>query len=223
MHYQYASEYKNAFFYFLTVWVLSLQVVYHVLSIGNSFAPAPAINLRVKITWFLYNLVANSVLIVAMLYWLLDYDPDNKITFNVFSPHGATAVVAVVEGLVVNRIPIRFHHWWVSVVPFQLVYTGWTILHSVVFDLGNPNHSDEDDETNDDAIYPALDWVGDAVGATILIAIVVLVLGPLLQLILFSLSFRSRGYMEENAKNGSTENFDHSAEDCDDMFELSPY
>jgi hypothetical protein len=60
-----------------------------------------------------------------------------------------------------------------------------------VLDVGNPNESDNDPDTNDDIIYPAVDWEDDLVGTLVLILIVSLVAGPLVQLFLFVVSLYS--------------------------------
>ena len=115
-------------------------------------------------------------------------------------------MVALFDGFVVNRIPIRFHHWWRAVLPIDIAYPAWTIIHSVL-DVGNPNESDNDPTTNDDALYSAVDWKDEAVQTGIFIAINILVIGPIIQLILFVLSLYSpccrvsRRYLEgENDK-----------------------
>lgn len=165
-----------------------MQLIYHLFSVWNSFADSEDMNWRIKITWYLYNLVAHNTILVTLLYWALDYDSSSTtVTFNVMAPHGATAIVTMMEGFLVNRIPIRFYHWLGAVVPYQIAYLVWTILH-MKFDIGNPHKYDVDEETNDDTLYDVVDWKDDALGTAITFVIVVLVVGPILQLLLFTLS-----------------------------------
>uniref|UniRef100_A0A7S3LIE5 Glycerophosphocholine acyltransferase 1 n=1 Tax=Amphora coffeiformis TaxID=265554 RepID=A0A7S3LIE5_9STRA len=216
------SDHKDFFLAYLTLWALSFQMVYHVFSVWNSLAPPPGINRRVKIHWFLFNLVAHMDIIVAILWWYTVYDPDESLTFNNVSPHSATAAVILMDGLLVNRIPIRIHHWWRAVLPIDIAYPVWTILHSVL-DVGNPNESDNDPETNDDAIYTAVDWKDDVSGTAIFIVIVVVVVGPVVQCLIFVLSLYSpccrvsRRYLDKGVEEEEREEIS----DAVDPFEAS--
>jgi hypothetical protein len=95
------------------------QLVYHVFSVWLSLSPPPGINTRVKIAWYFFNMVSNTGILVALLWWGTVYDPDENLTFNLVAPHSATVVVCLVDGLVVNRIPVRLFHWYVVVVALR--------------------------------------------------------------------------------------------------------
>lgn len=83
-----------------------------------------------------------------------------------------------------------------------------------------------DPDTNDDIIYPAVDWKDDFVGTLVLILIVVFVVGPIVQIILFAASLYSplcrvsRRYLEgaEEEAHKAPE----SGDDHDDMW-ASPF
>lgn len=212
------SDNKDFFMAYLTNWTLSFQVIYHIFSLWNSLSPPLGVNARIKFTWWFYNMVQHLNIIVVLLYWLTVYDPDDtELDFNQVSPHAATCVVALLDGLIVNRIPIRIYHWYSSVLPVNVAYLAWSVVHSFT-DIGNPNESDEDDTTNDDLIYSAVDWQDDTVGTLIFVLIVVFVAGPIVQLILFTLSLYSpccrisRRYEEDEEEDdfahnkGPTEN-----------------
>lgn len=229
-----ASDYRDFWFAYLTVWTLCFQIVYHVFSLWNSLVPPPGINRRVKMQWFFFNFVAHLDIVVAMLWWGTVYDPDDNLTFNLVAPHAATAVIILVEGLIVNRIPVRFYHWWLAVLPIDIIYSVWTGLHAV-FDVGNPNENDNDHDTNDDALYSAVDWKEDALGTAIFIAIVIFVVGPIVQLLLFVLSLFSpccrvsRRYLEDNSLDDA-DYFDESKDsravdpfEVDDMHAAQAY
>ena len=84
-----------------------------------------------------------------------------------------------------NRIPVRFKHWWLTVLPFSLAYSLWTFLQGFVFDLENPDRSIDDEE---DILYDDIDWDNDLTGTIMFTAILVFVAGPIVQIILFLLS-----------------------------------
>ena len=216
-----STDNKDFFLAYLTLWALSFQIVYHVFSLWNSLASPPGMNRCVKIHWFLFNMVVHMDILVAVLWWYTVYDPDETLTFNKVAPHSATAVVLLVEGLIVNRIPVRIHHWWLAVLPIDIAYPVWTIVHSML-DIGNPNESDNDPETNDDAIYTAVDWEDDAIGTAIFIVIVVLIVGPIVQTVLFLLSLYSpccrisRRYLDKDASQN-----EESASNAVDPFEAT--
>ena len=56
-----ASDHKEFFLAYLTLWALSFQIVYHVFSVWNSLSPPPGINRRVKIHWYLFNMVVHCL------------------------------------------------------------------------------------------------------------------------------------------------------------------
>jgi hypothetical protein len=47
-------------------------------------------------------------------------------------PHSLTVIAVAVDGLVVNRIPLRLMHWWGWVLGFDLLYVAWTMIRSLV-------------------------------------------------------------------------------------------
>jgi hypothetical protein len=114
-----------------------------------------------------------------------------------------------------------------SVLPITIAYPVWTVLHSVL-DVGNPNESDNDPETNDDILYPSIDWKDDLVGTLVLILVVALAVGPLVQLLLFALSLYSpccrisRRYLDDDDDKG-VDTEDRDAEDQDKSIFASPY
>lgn len=125
----------------------------------------------------------------SLLWWLTVYDPDETVLkfSNVFS-HGVVCFLALVDGLVLNRIPLRLFHWWGFIFPVEVLYLVWTIIHWQL-EIGNPYEQDEDAETNDDAIYSVLAWDGDAwVKSTVVAFVVVFSLGPIVYLYMWCLS-----------------------------------
>ena len=201
-----AADDRGFFFAYLTNWMVSLQVIYHIFSLWNSFSPPPRVNARIKFTWLLYNMVTHSDCVVVLLYWLTVFDPEEtELTFNRISPHGLTLAVALVEGMVVNRIPLRLYHWYAAAMPIGAIYIAWTVVHAFA-DIGNPNKSSDGDETtnDEDLLYPAVDWRNDTVTTLIFMMANLFIVGPILQLVLFTLSLyspwcrTSRRYLPED-------------------------
>jgi hypothetical protein len=129
--------------------------------------------------WILFAVAAHAEAMIAILFWFLvyDFDSEGQVTFLDIMPHGGMVIVVWVDGLFVNRIPVRWTHWWGGAVPFELAWAVWSIFHSVVFDIGNPNANDGDE--NDDSIYEALDWKNDPAYATGLTLVALFIGGPI--------------------------------------------
>ncbi len=98
-------------------------------------------------------------------------------------------LVVGVDGLMVSRITVRWTHWWGGALPFEIAWDVWSIFQSLVFDIGNPNSTDNDPDTNDDAIYSALDWKGSGVSAAILGLLALFVLGPIVYAVIWLCSW----------------------------------
>lgn len=116
------------------------------------------------------------------------FDPDDDLNFENISVHCLTLLMQYIDGFWINRIPIRFNHWWTGVFPLSIAYAVWTYIHGAVTDLGNPDVSDNDPSTNDDLIYDDIDWDNDFVGTLVFTLILVFGLGPIVQIILVLLS-----------------------------------
>jgi hypothetical protein len=121
--------------------------------------------------------------------------------------HGVVAVLVFLDGLFVNSIPLRLRHWFEFVMPVDLLYIIWSVLHSsLVFGIGNPDNQDEDPETNDDLIYTVLDWGQEPAQTGVMAALIVLVLSPVIYLLLWGVSsFRRRHVTDANADDAYME------------------
>jgi hypothetical protein len=181
-------ETGTASFYlaYLTHWSLVVAVAYLLASLYQtvrstkiSQPPGEYTACGISVTWILFAVAAHAEAMIAILFWLLvyDFDSEGQVTFLDVMPHGGMVIVVWIDGLVVNRIPVRWTHWWGGALLFEIAWAVWSVLHSVVFEIGNPNANDGED--NDDAIYEALDWKNDAAYATGLTMAALLILGPI--------------------------------------------
>jgi hypothetical protein len=181
------TETGNPDFYlaYVTSWSLLASSLYMTLSFFNTILasrtpqPPERATGRIKATWIFYVLATHGEMIVTVLYWWAEYTPDIPIHFANLAPHGGVLMLIFFDGVWVNRIPIRWMHWWGLVLPFDCSYLLWTIIHAFL-DIGNPNKKSSSAEMNDDAIYRALEWQTDWQEALIMSILVVCVVGPVL-------------------------------------------
>ena len=184
------------FFTKFTFIALLLQCIYHLVSFSNSTCPTlkqpqeGIVRGRARLTWYLFNMSLHATIVAALLFWVLDYQASDKLSLLTLLPHGPTVILTLVDGFWINRIPIRLFHWWSAVLPLQLGYTGWTLLHAYL-EIGNPTRTENDSESNDDAIYRDIVWKSDPVETLIRFVVVILAVGPAIQFILFLLSLYS--------------------------------
>jgi len=192
---------------YATHWSLIIANLYALLSTVNVLLPVQQpetvhspVGVRVKTTWIVFILAANSQLIVTVLYWVLLYSGGAVLFYDILS-HGVVFVMVWIDGFLVSRIPVRARHWLEVSVWFCVLYLVWSIIHSdLAADVGNPDKSDNDPDTNDDSIYGLLDWGnGDQVPtSTIVLSIVVVfVASPVSHLVMVAVSRCGRRYVEE--------------------------
>ena len=166
---------------YLTYVSLCFATLYQLMDLFNALRgaqqPPALITGRIRWTWILFLIACHAELVVTVFWWATIYDGGMPKVRSVLA-HGGVAFFVFVNGFFVNRIPIRWYHWYGIIQPFNLCYIGWTVIHAYL-DIGNPNTSDNDPETNDDLIYDAVDWEGDLTGTIIVIAILYFGLSPL--------------------------------------------
>jgi len=175
------------YFAYMTNWALLVSVLYLSISLWNTVAasrtsqPPDRAGCRIRTTWVLYELSMHLQLVVTIVFWALIYEPGvTALNFVSIVPHGVIAFVVLVDGNFVNRIPVRWTHWYGFVMPVEVLYVVWTVIHALATDIGNPNRSDNDPDTNDDSIYKPLSWNDNWQRSLILSVIVVFGVGPVL-------------------------------------------
>lgn len=116
--------------------------------------------MSVKIMWILFELGTHTAAGAALVFWpLVVVKPENyDIQFNLVANHGLVLLVTLFDGMIVNRIPFRIMHWYLFLLPFDVLYMVWTVIHDMS-GIGNPDLNDNDPTTNDDALYRnVLEW-----------------------------------------------------------------
>jgi hypothetical protein len=179
------SPNKDFFLAYLTIWSLHFAWLYLTLSFLNTLLsskttqPTERVTGRVKLTWIMCAIAVHAQLFVTILFWTLLYNPGDNVKFLTAYQHGGLFLLVLIDALIINRIPLRFMHWYGFVLPFMLSYLAWSGIHAYL-DLGNPNEYDNDPATNDDAIYPVLAWRDNLQGSLILSATIIFVFSPIL-------------------------------------------
>lgn len=216
--YKWWTKRSNPAFFlaWLTNWAMIFATLWLIVTFGNSMVPpaqprrpSDPVSLRVKVSWILFTLAAHCTLIVLLLYWGLDYEPGVSTMdyINVFT-HVAVVLIWPV-GLAVDRYPIRWKHLAVPML-FSSCYVAWLAIHQMLTDIGVPDRSDNDPETNDDLLYTAVDFEETPAFSSILVVCVVFVITPLMHLLLWGLSLwscpcscsgKSRRYVLEYASD----------------------
>ena len=105
----------------------------------------------------MYSVVSTIQMVVVLLFWLVEYQGGaDRPSYSEFMKHGGFMVLVLLEGLVLNSIPLRVKHIAFPTL-VAILYCIWTLLHAF-FDIGNPLESDNDAATDDDAIYGVVNW-----------------------------------------------------------------
>lgn len=190
------AAYPGFYLAYLTNWSLIVSVFYFLLSITNTmlaaWTPQPPDTLpccsRIRWTWILYEVSIYTEILVSILYWSLLYKPGvTDVTFLSVTPHAAIAVAVWIDGSFVNRIPVRLTHWYGFILPWNVLWIVWTLLHAYC-GVGNPYENDTDPTTNDDTIYSNIAWKDEPLKTAILCLVVTFGIGPAIYLVVWLLS-----------------------------------
>lgn len=185
------------FLAWLTNWSLIFSCIYLIMSFLNSILPPAqpktqyeSVSLWTKITWLLFEVASHFVMITVLLYWSLQYEPgvSGMDYVNIFT-HAITLLVWF-EGLYINRIPVRWKHLPVPML-LAALYVIWLAIHQLATDIGNPPQSDNDPETDDDLMYPSVNFTETPLFSSILVVLVVFAAVPLIHWLLWTLSLYS--------------------------------
>lgn len=130
-------------------------------------------------------LAINIEVLIISIYWLTIYEDGEVITFQNLQKHGILGVLVLFDKLVVHRMPIRFKQIFL-VYAFSIIYAIWSAIHAVS-GIGHP-FSDNDPETDDDAIYPTVNWIKRPRSAAIMTLFLLIIVIPIIFFSLLGLS-----------------------------------
>ncbi|CAB9510500.1 expressed unknown protein [Seminavis robusta] len=163
-------------------WALLFSLLYQALSLGNGHFQPPqpvhveGLNLYVKLFWILFEVAAHLQIFTTLMFWVIVYPQqhsDIPIGYDIFGLHGVVLVAVWVDGMLLNRIPVRVKHYF-AVLTVDAVYMLWTIIHAAA-GLGNGT-----DGSTSSAIYRPLDWKNQTVQSVFLMIAMLTVFAPLL-------------------------------------------
>lgn len=181
------SRYPPLLMGFLTQWAYATLCLYTCLSLFNSLwgvvekndTVRTTASLRVRAQWVLFELGLHLTVLASGGFYafLLEL---GDIKFIDIAQHGGVAPLILLEGLVVNRIPIHMTHYVGIVIPVELLYVLWSYIHSLT-DIGNPGIS------TSDSLYPGLlEWTSELWTTTIFLAVLIaFVFGPIAYLLMW--------------------------------------
>jgi hypothetical protein len=188
---------KNNFYLaYAEHWGVVFCSIYFLLSLWNMIwaeRTPQQVTCRICVTWVMAQMAAHWEALVTVSYWYFLHDWENNPTDDLgilsLVVHGLLALLVWIDIFYVNRIPFRWMHWVVYIVPSQLLWVLWSFLQAFVGDLGNPDtNGNGDSQINGDLIYQDIDWKGDWHGSTISVVILIFAVGPVLFLILWLFS-----------------------------------
>jgi hypothetical protein len=231
----------SCFKLFLLIWIVSINCITIVRAEPPSFWPALLTNwtativtlyflasftamtilpiqqkegatIWIRMTWVLYSLSLNLSLVVTILFWSL---VGGEIEYTTVMQHGGFLLFVLVDGMLINRIPIRFKQIiWVEVIGIS--YFLWTIIHAST-SIGNPFNNSGNPDIDDDALYGVINWKKNAEIAGIVFVGMIVVGVPVLYLLLWLLSllFKPQHYItdddqarrEDKVEQGQEEDF----------------
>ena len=173
-------------------WALFFSMCYETLSLANAHftPPQPGMggspNLYLKVFWVLFEIAAHLQLLVTFLFWIITYPKtDVAVDYGMFALHGICMLAVWIDGLVLNKIPVRIKHYF-FVLTVDMIYCLWTIIHA---GAGLDSGSDNPDEG--DAIYLPLNWNDETVQAVFLMIAILAFFAPLCFLLQYLLSLYS--------------------------------
>ena len=173
---------------------LVITVLYFILSLYNTafppiFTSAGDPTLCIKCTWALFAVAAPAQLLSTIIFWGIEFINGDERTRTIVSymVHGGLFVLLMMEGLILNRIPIRACH---LVYPFRLVtlYIIWTVLYEY-FEIGYMIEPNADEGSTN--LYPYFSWKDDPGMAAAICATTLLVILPVLFTMIWLISLSS--------------------------------
>jgi hypothetical protein len=184
------------YFAYFTNWGLLWCNLYAFMSVLNTVlasrtgqpAADKSVGCRIRLTWILLTAATHNSAMASILFWPLVFDPDKDLKYATIAPHGVLILLAMVDGFYVNRIPLRWMHYFGVALPIDLLFTLWSYIHAVL-EIGNPDNNDNDPTTNDDALYPnVLEWNHDWQTALVWAVAAMFIIGPVVFGLLWLLS-----------------------------------
>ncbi|KAL3803680.1 hypothetical protein HJC23_003734, partial [Cyclotella cryptica] len=131
--------------------------------------PRDHTDLLVKATWALFAISLPSQIVVTLMFWLLQYN--GSIDYTSFIMHGAGIVLLLIDGILINRIPLRTKQFYLFEA-FVTLYLVWSVAFAYS-GLSSPYREEEDG-----AIYGWLNWESDTASAVMMALFCLIIVNP---------------------------------------------
>jgi len=145
------------------------------------------LSIPMKIMWFLYVWSVPNELIITLLFWALDYPvkEDKSLRFDTFTNHGIIALLLLIDGNLIARIPLRIKNIVVMEI-YSILYLIWTVIHAI---SGIGNGTNEGD-----LLYEVIDWKNKPIATLITSVLIVVVVVPIMFMLAWLLSLIGKGF-----------------------------
>lgn len=191
---------------YLTMWGVVWCILYLggslFLAIRGDYEPNRH-NFAIEFTWVFFSVAAVQGICIAILYWGFVWIPGREVDINNTMTHGGCLLMVLVDGLLINRIPLRIKHNVITAF-LAVLYITWSVIQNVVWKY-NPVHDDDDD-----ALYDVLKWREETASAIIMTCIILFGAIPLFSSILWAVSLPGRHY-EKNEQGTDDYNSDNNS------------
>jgi hypothetical protein len=204
---QFNGPFVSGYLRYLEHWGLLLSTLYMLLSMMNSLMGAKqpwnavVVEGRARWSWMLFIMASHLECIMTIVYWTLMYEPGvTRITFLIVMKYGGVAIQVFLDGLYMNRIPLRWMFYWGLLWFVDMIYILYSVLYTFYLSqdatytttttpagTATPGQPSPQvlQETTTEPLYPFLDWKGDWQYALIVSVIFVCALSPAVHLFLW--------------------------------------
>ena len=200
------TEYAYWFLAYLTQWTLLLSCIYMTCSFLVSTMTVPRTDIQethprqwalIKIVWILYTIASAAGATVAVLYWVFiyDYGRGTPPSYYTIMSHGIAFLVVLLDGMIVNSIPLRLKHF-VFTLCYGVLFITWSIIQAFAY-IDNPEKTSSDEDPSE-ALYSILDWINTPKTAAIISVIANFFALPLFSILFWFISMSCcRKYVDE--------------------------
>jgi hypothetical protein len=195
-------------------WALIVSMIYQTLSLGNGHfqPPQPAmadgVNGYVKFFWIIFEVAAHLQLLSTFMFWVVVYPQQHSslpVDYGMFALHGLVLIVVWIDGMLLNRIPVRVKHYF-FVLAVDTLYVIWTVIQEAA-EIG-PTTVEDTSRTNTDAVYITLDWSNDTAQSVFLMIAMLTVIAPLLFTFQYCMSLYTFPWTWNGSKSRKVIEFD---------------
>jgi hypothetical protein len=192
-----SMTYPSFWLAYVTHWGLIVATAYIILSAlsavylairppSNPDELKGGVGLLIKSTWALFAIALPAEIVITILYWTLEFDADDGVTYINLMVHGIVMVLIMIDGFVLSRIPLRMKQF-ILFESLTALYFLWTVIHAYS-GIGNPYADGDTPTQDDDAIFGSLAWKNNTTASVILFLGVLFAVNPIIFMMCRALS-----------------------------------